>query len=595
MAFPHTNSAPQFNLNAPGLAHDPHWYRKAVFYEVLVQSFADANEDGAGDFSGLISRLDYLQWLGIDCLWLPPFFDSPLLDGGYDVRDFTAVMEAYGTIRDFKSLVTQAHERGMRIIIDLPINHTSDQHPWFKASRENPEGPYGDFYMWSDTTELYQDARIIFVDTEESNWTFDPIRRQFFWHRFFGHQPDLNFKNPAVRDAIFDVVRFWMEQGIDGFRADAIPYLFAEDGTNCENLPATHQFLQELRAMVDAEFPGRVIIAEANQMPHEVVDYFGTEEVPECHMAFHFPIMPRLYYALRDQKAAPIVETMANTPAIPQGAQWGTFLRNHDELTLEMVTPSEREAMLGWYAPDSRMRANIGIRRRLAPLLDNSRAEIELINALLLALPGSPFLYYGDEIGMGDNIWLDDRDASRTPMQWNPDRNAGFSNADPGKLFLPVVQSLVYHYNHVNVEAQTAHTSSLLHWNKQILKIRKAHPAFGLGRYDNVDTSHESVLAFLRVLPVGNAEGEAPETILCVFNLSQHPSAATLNLPGLAGRGLRDVFGGDIFPGIDDGGHLTLTLGSYDFFWLRVRSQSSNTLSTQTQALPVIDGSEFGY
>ena len=568
MIFPHSNSAPKFNLNAPGLAHDPHWYRKAVFYEVLVQSFADANGDGAGDFSGLISRLDYLQWLGIDCLWLPPFLDSPLHDGGYDVRDFKTVIDAYGTISDFKSLVAQAHERGMRIIIDLPLNHTSDQHPWFKASREDPEGPMGDFYMWSDTTELYEDARIIFVDTEESNWAFDPVRRQYFWHRFFSHQPDLNYEKP---------------------------YLYAEDGTNCENLPATHEFLQDLRAMVDAEFPGRIIIAEANQMPHEVVDYFGTPDKPECHMAFHFPIMPRLYYGLRDQKAAPIIETMANTPPIPKGAQWGTFLRNHDELTLEMVTPNEREAMLGWYAPDSRMRANIGIRRRLAPLLDNSRSEIELINALLLALPGSPFLYYGDEIGMGDNIWLDDRDASRTPMQWNPDRNAGFSNADPGKLYLPVVQSLVYHYNHVNVEAQTAHTSSLLHWNKQILQVRKAHPAFGLGRYEPVACSNEAVLVFLRVLPVGNEEGEWPESILCVFNLSQHPAAVTLDLPTLAGRGLRDIFGRGIFPGIDDEGQVTLTLGSYDFYWLRVRSQASNVLSTQTQAMPVITGSEHGY
>ncbi len=595
MDFTYSSSAPQFNLNAPGLAHDPHWYRKAVFYEVLVQSFADSDGDGYGDFSGLISRLDYLQWLGIDCLWLPPFFDSPLLDGGYDVRNFNAVMERYGTISSFKSLVTQVHERGMRIIIDLPLNHTSDQHAWFKASRADPAGPYGDFYMWSDTTELYQDARIIFVDTEESNWTFDPIRRQFFWHRFFSHQPDLNFENPAVREAIFDVARFWLAQGIDGFRADAIPYLFAEDGTNCENLPATHQFLVELRAMIDAEFPGRIVIAEANQMPHEVVDYFGTDEAPECHMAFHFPIMPRLYFALRDQKAAPIIETMATTPNIPQGAQWGTFLRNHDELTLEMVTPTERGAMLGWYAPDSRMQANIGIRRRLATLLDNSRAEIELINALLLALPGSPFLYYGDEIGMGDNIWLDDRDASRTPMQWNPDRNAGFSKADPGKLFLPVVQSLVYHYNHVNVEAQMAHGSSLLHWNKQIISVRRAHPAFGLGRYENVHTSHEAVLAFLRVLPVGNPEGERPESVLCVYNLSQHPSSATVYAPTLAGRGLRDVFGDDIFPGFDDAGELVLTLGSYDFYWLRVRSQASSVLSTQTQSMPVIHGTEFGY
>ncbi|WP_269047411.1 maltose alpha-D-glucosyltransferase [Paenarthrobacter sp. Z7-10] len=588
MAFAPHNSSTQFNLNAPGLQHDPHWYRKAVFYEVLVRGFADANGDGSGDFSGLIDRLDYLQWLGIDCLWLPPFFDSPLRDGGYDIRDYYTVLDEFGTISDFKRLVAEAHARGVRVIIDLPLNHTSDQHPWFLASREDPDGPFGDFYMWSDTDEKYQDARIIFVDTEESNWTFDPVRRQFFWHRFFSHQPDLNFENPKVIEAIFDVVKFWLDQGIDGFRADAIPYLFAEEGTNCENLEPTHGFLRDLRAMVDENYPGRVIIAEANQPPEEVVEYFGTTEAPECHMAFHFPIMPRLYYALRDQKAAPIIETMRDTPNIPVGAQWGTFLRNHDELTLEMVTAEEREAMLGWYAPDSRMRANIGIRRRLAPLLDNSRAEIEMINALLLSLPGSPFLYYGDEIGMGDNIWLTDRDAVRSPMQWNPDRNAGFSSADPGKLYLPVIQSLVYHYNHVNVEAQASHASSLLHWNRQILAVRKAHPAFGLGVYHNVEASSESVLAFVRELPEGNPEGEQSEAVLCVFNLSQHPTATQLRLPSLAGRGLRDVFGGTAFPAVQDDGTLTLTLGSYDFFWLRIRSSASNPSSPLTQAMPVI-------
>ncbi|MCZ2404145.1 maltose alpha-D-glucosyltransferase [Paenarthrobacter sp. Z7-10] len=588
VAFAPHNSSTQFNLNAPGLQHDPHWYRKAVFYEVLVRGFADANGDGSGDFSGLIDRLDYLQWLGIDCLWLPPFFDSPLRDGGYDIRDYYTVLDEFGTISDFKRLVAEAHARGVRVIIDLPLNHTSDQHPWFLASREDPDGPFGDFYMWSDTDEKYQDARIIFVDTEESNWTFDPVRRQFFWHRFFSHQPDLNFENPKVIEAIFDVVKFWLDQGIDGFRADAIPYLFAEEGTNCENLEPTHGFLRDLRAMVDENYPGRVIIAEANQPPEEVVEYFGTTEAPECHMAFHFPIMPRLYYALRDQKAAPIIETMRDTPNIPVGAQWGTFLRNHDELTLEMVTAEEREAMLGWYAPDSRMRANIGIRRRLAPLLDNSRAEIEMINALLLSLPGSPFLYYGDEIGMGDNIWLTDRDAVRSPMQWNPDRNAGFSSADPGKLYLPVIQSLVYHYNHVNVEAQASHASSLLHWNRQILAVRKAHPAFGLGVYHNVEASSESVLAFVRELPEGNPEGEQSEAVLCVFNLSQHPTATQLRLPSLAGRGLRDVFGGTAFPAVQDDGTLTLTLGSYDFFWLRIRSSASNPSSPLTQAMPVI-------
>ncbi|KAD3456150.1 maltose alpha-D-glucosyltransferase [Arthrobacter yangruifuii] len=580
-----------FLLHAPGLTNDPHWYRKAVFYEVLVRGFADANGDGSGDFSGLIEKLDYLQWLGIDCLWLPPFFKSPLRDGGYDISDYYDVLDEFGTISDFKRLVSEAHARGLRVIIDLPLNHTSDKHPWFEESRNDPDGPYGDFYVWSDTDQKYEDARIIFVDTEESNWSFDPVRRQFFWHRFFSHQPDLNFENPKVVEAIFDVVRFWLDQGIDGFRADAIPYLFEEDGTNCENLPATHRFLKDLRTMVDENYPGRVIIAEANQMPHEVVEYFG-ETGDECHMCFHFPIMPRLFYALRDQKAAPIIQTMEETPDIPPGAQWGTFLRNHDELTLEMVTNEERQAMLGWYAPDSRMRANIGIRRRLAPLLDNSRSEIELIHAMLLALPGSPFLYYGDELGMGDNIWLDDRDSSRTPMQWNPDRNAGFSTADPGKLYLPVVQSLVYHYNHVNVEAQLASSSSLLHWIRQMIMVRRAHPAFGLGSYRNVPTDAEAALAFVRELPDNNPEGEPGETMLCIFNLSQHPVSASMKLPEFANRGLRDAFGGTLFPTIGEDGSLTLTLGSHDFYWLRLRSAKSDTASPQTEAIPVIPISE---
>ncbi|WP_024367203.1 maltose alpha-D-glucosyltransferase, partial [Arthrobacter sp. TB 26] len=518
----------------------------------------------------------------------PPFFQSPLRDGGYDISDYNSVLDEFGTISDFKRLVAEAHARGVRVIIDLPLNHTSDQHPWFQESRKDPDGPFGDFYVWSDTDEKYEDARIIFVDTEESNWTFDPIRRQFFWHRFFSHQPDLNFENPKVIDALFDVVRFWLDQGIDGFRADAIPYLFEEEGTNCENLPQTHEFLRKLRKMVDESYPGRVIIAEANQPPAEVVEYFGTEAEPECHMAFHFPIMPRLYYALRDQKAAPIIETMKDTPNIPEGAQWGTFLRNHDELTLEMVTADERAAMLGWYAPDPRMRANIGIRRRLAPLLDNSRSEIELINALLLSLPGSPFLYYGDEIGMGDNIWLEDRDAVRTPMQWNPDRNAGFSNADPGKLYLPVIQSLVYNYSMANVEAEAAHSGSLLRWTRQILSVRKNHPAFGLGAFEHVEADHDVVLAYLRELPEGNPAGEDGETILCAFNLSQHPVATTLRVPRFAGRGLRDVFGGQAFPAISEDGTLTLTLGSHDFFWLRIRSAASNPSSPYTQAMPIL-------
>lgn len=559
-------------LAQPGLRHDPQWFRKAVFYEVLVRAFADSKGSGAGDFTGLIQRLDYLQWLGVDCLWLPPFYASPLRDGGYDIADYKAVLPEFGTLPEFTELVSQAHARGIRIVTDLVMNHTSDQHPWFQASRAEPDGPYGDFYVWSDTDDRYNDARIIFVDTEVSNWTFDPVRRQFFWHRFFSHQPDLNFENPAVQDAMFDVVRFWMDLGIDGFRLDAVPYLFEEEGTNCENLPRTHEFLARLRAMVDEEYPGRILLAEANQPPAEVVDYFGTPEAPECQMCFHFPVMPRLYYSLREERAQPIIDVLADTPAIPPGTQWGTFLRNHDELTLEMVTPEERAAMYGWYAPDPRMRANVGIRRRLAPLLDNSRPEIELIHALILSLPGSPCLYYGDEIGMGDNIWLTDRDAVRTPMQWSPDRNSGFSSVDPGKLYLPVISSLVYHYNNVNVEAQMAHSSSLLHWVRGMLQVRARHPVFGLGDFDVVPADNPTVLAFTRSMDADEDSGDAAEAVLCVNNLSSRPQATTVQLPErFAGRELADLFGGSGFPWVAPDGRVTITLGSRDFFWLRLR------------------------
>ncbi len=558
------------NLYQPGLKNDPDWYRKAVFYEVLVRAFDDSTGTGSGDFTGLIGRLDYLQWLGVDCLWIPPFYASPLRDGGYDVADYTAVLPEFGTVLDFQELIGAAHARGIRIITDLVMNHTSDQHPWFQASRSEPDGPYGDFYVWSDTDDKYADARIIFVDTEVSNWTFDSVRRQFFWHRFFGHQPDLNFENPAVQEAMFDVVRFWLDMGIDGFRLDAVPYLFEEEGTNCENLEGTHTFLADLRAMVDVEFPGRVLLAEANQMPHEVVDYFGTEEAPECHMCFHFPVMPRLYYALREEKAEPIIRVMQETPEIPSGTQWGTFLRNHDELTLEMVSTEERSAMYGWYAPDPRMRANIGIRRRLSPLLDNSRSEIELINALLLSLPGSPCLYYGDEIGMGDNIWLEDRDAVRTPMQWTPDRNAGFSTADPGKLYSPVVSSLVYHYNSVNVEAQMASGSSLLHWTRGMLSVRAANEVFGTGAFALCESDNDAVLAFVRILPPGDPKSrDGYQAVLCVLNLSSRPQAAVISTPErLHGVLTYDLFGGVGFPNVTDSGTIHLTFGSRDFFWL---------------------------
>ncbi|MFC3688220.1 maltose alpha-D-glucosyltransferase [Aquipuribacter hungaricus] len=573
-------------LSSPGLDNDPNWYKKAVFYEVLVRAFSDSTGSGSGDFAGLIDKLDYIQWLGVDCLWLPPFYASPLRDGGYDISDYYAVLPEFGTMPQFRELVAAAHARGIRVVTDLVMNHTSDAHPWFQASRSDPEGPYGDFYVWSDTDEKYADARIIFVDTETSNWTFDPVRRQFFWHRFFSHQPDLNFENPAVQDAIIDVVRFWMDAGIDGFRLDAVPYLFEEEGTNCENLPKTHEFLARVRSVVDYEYPGRILLAEANQWPEEVVPYFGDEAEPECHMCFHFPVMPRLYYALRDEKAGSVLDILADTPDIPSTGQWGTFLRNHDELTLEMVTTSERAAMYGWYAPDPRMRANVGIRRRLATLLDNSRAEIELIHALLLSMPGSPCLYYGDEIGMGDNIWLDDRDGVRTPMQWNPDRNAGFSTvADPGKLYLPVVQSLTNHFGGVNVEAQLATSSSLLHWVRGMLALRKRHPVFGLGSFaplplvepgtvvtDARACDNEAVLGFLRVLTAGTpgAEHEEPETVLCVHNLGSTPQAVTLTVPEHAGARVVDLFGGNGFPDVGADGRLTLTMGSRDFFWLRL-------------------------
>ncbi len=566
------------DLSGPGLSNDPNWYRKAVFYEVLVRAFADSKGSGSGDFTGLIGKLDYLQWLGVDCLWLPPFYASPLRDGGYDISDYCAILPEFGTLPEFTELVSQAHQRGIRIVTDLVINHTSDQHPWFQASRSDPEGPYGDFYVWSDEDTAYSDARIIFVDTETSNWTFDSVRRQFYWHRFFGHQPDLNFDNPGVVDAILDVVRFWMDLGIDGFRLDAIPYLFEREGTNCENLPETHDFLVRLRRLVDQEYPGRIMLAEANQWPKDVVGYFGSAEDPECHMCFHFPVMPRLYYALREEKATPVVEIMAETPAIPRGGQWGTFLRNHDELTLEMVTTEERAAMYGWFAPDPRMRANIGIRRRLSSLLDNSRAEVELIHALLLSLPGSPCLYYGDEIGMGDNIWLDDRDAVRTPMQWTPDRNAGFSTADPGKLYLPVVQSLVYHYGNINVEAQLASSSSLLHWVRSMLQVRRQHSVFGMGAYVPVPSDNDAVLAFLRTLDPDESSHEelGAGTVLCVNNLARTPQSAQLTVPeSIAGRTTKDLFGGATFPGIPEAGPLSLTMGSRDFFWLEVGAGES--------------------
>jgi maltose alpha-D-glucosyltransferase/alpha-amylase len=546
----------------------PEWFKTAVFYEVLVRSFKDSNGDGTGDFRGLTEKLDYLQWLGVDCLWLPPFFPSPLRDGGYDVADYCGVLPEVGTVDEFHAFLDAAHERGIRVIIDFVMNHTSDQHPWFQASREDPEGPYGDFYVWSDSDELYQEARIIFVDTEPSNWTWDPVRQQYFWHRFFAHQPDLNFDNPAVHDAMLDALRFWLDMGIDGFRLDAVPYLYERPGTNGENLPETHEFLKKVRKVVDDEFPDRILLCEANQWPADVVEYFGDPEVggDECHMAFHFPVMPRIFMSVRRESRYPISEILEQTPAIPAGCQWGIFLRNHDELTLEMVTDEDRDYMWNEYAKDPRMKANIGIRRRLAPLLDNDVNQMELFTAMLLSLPGSPVLYYGDEIGMGDNIWLGDRDGVRTPMQWSGDRNAGFSTANPGKLDRPLVMDPVYGYQAVNVEAQMEDPSSLLRWTQRMIHARRLHPAFGLGAFHDLGGSNPSVLAYSRELE--NPDG-SDDVIVCVNNLSRFPQPTEIDLRRFEGKQLVEVLGGVSFPVIGELPYL-LTLGGYGFYWFRL-------------------------
>jgi maltose alpha-D-glucosyltransferase / alpha-amylase len=544
-----------------GIEHprDPAWYKRAVFYEVLIRGFHDSNGDGTGDIRGLTQKLDYLHWLGVDCIWLLPIYESPLRDGGYDIADFFRVLPEFGDLGDFVELIEGAHKRGMRIIADLVMNHTSDAHPWFQASRTDPDGPFGDFYVWSETKLRYEDARIIFVDTESSNWTWDPDRGQYFWHRFFSHQPDLNYENPAVQEAMLEVLRFWLDLGIDGFRLDAIPYLFEEEGSNCENLPRTHEFLKRVRKEVDSLYPDKVLLAEANQWPEDVVEYFGSGD--ECHMAFHFPVMPRIFMAVRREQRYPISEIMAQTPAIPDNCQWGIFLRNHDELTLEMVTDEERDYMYSEYAQDPRMKANIGIRRRLAPLLDNSRDQMELFTALLLSLPGSPVLYYGDEIGMGDNIYLGDRDGVRTPMQWTPDRNAGFSSCDPQRLYLPVIMDPVYGYQVINVESQMRSSTSLLHWTRRMIDVRKRHPTFGMGDYEELGASNPSVLAFVRQF--------GDDLVLCVNNLSRFAQPVELDLRRFEGRTPIELIGGVHFPRVGELPYL-LTMPGHGFYWFQL-------------------------
>jgi maltose alpha-D-glucosyltransferase/alpha-amylase len=538
---------------------DPLWYKRAVFYEVLIRGFYDSNGDGTGDIRGLTDKLDYLQWLGVDCLWLLPIYESPLRDGGYDISDFLKVLPEFGDLGDFVQLVDAAHERGMRVIADLVMNHTSDQHPWFQASRSDPDSFYGDWYVWRNDDAEYADARIIFVDTEKSNWTYDPVRGQYYWHRFFSHQPDLNYENPAVQDAMIEVLRFWLDLGIDGFRLDAVPYLYEVEGTNCENLPATHEYLKRVRKEVDENFEDRVLLAEANQWPSDVVEYFGAGD--ECHMAFHFPLMPRIFMAARREQRYPISEILAQTPAIPDNCQWGIFLRNHDELTLEMVTDEERDYMYSEYAKDPRMKANIGIRRRLAPLLDNSRHLLELFTTLLLSLPGSPVLYYGDEIGMGDNIYLGDRDGVRTPMQWTGDRNGGFSRCDPARLYLPSVLDPVYGYQALNVEAETRSSTSLLWWTKRMIEVRKQYPVFGLGGFEELSASNPSVFAFLRA--------HGGQTVLCVNNLSRFPQPVELDLRRFAGCTPVEVVGRVHFPRVGELPYL-LTVAGHGSYWFEI-------------------------
>jgi maltose alpha-D-glucosyltransferase/alpha-amylase len=547
---------------------NPAWFKGAVFYEVLVRAFSDSNGDGTGDLRGLADKLDYLEWLGVDCLWLPPFYASPLRDGGYDISDFRAVLPEFGSVEDFVYLLDEAHKRGLRVITDLVLNHTSDAHPWFQQSRAEPDGPYGNYYVWSDDDSRYADARIIFVDTETSNWTYDPVRAQFYWHRFFSHQPDLNYENPDVQEAMLDVLRFWLNLGIDGFRLDAVPYLFEQEGTNCENLPRTHEFLKRCRKVVDDEYPSRVLLAEANQWPSDVVEYFGDPAVggDECHMAFHFPLMPRIFMAVRRESRFPISEILAQTPTIPDGAQWGIFLRNHDELTLEMVSDEERDYMYAEYAKDPRMKANIGIRRRLAPLLENDTNQQELFTAMLLSLPGSPVLYYGDEIGMGDNIWLGDRDAVRTPMQWTPDRNAGFSGCDPGRIYLPVIMDPIYGYQAINVEAQLNSSPSLLNWTRRMIEVRKQHHAFAEGEFIDLGGSNPSVLAYKRrwLRP-----DRHQDVVLCVNNLSRFPQPVELDLSEHRGSTPVELTGGVRFPAIGELSYL-LTLPGHGFYWFQL-------------------------
>jgi maltose alpha-D-glucosyltransferase/alpha-amylase len=536
------------------------WYKDAIIYQLHVRAFCDSNNDGIGDFNGLLQKLDYLQSLGINALWLMPFFPSPLRDDGYDIADYTSVHKNYGSLDDFKAFLAAAHSRGIRVIIELVLNHTSDQHAWFQEARSSRESPKRDWYVWSDTDDRYREARIIFLDTEMSNWAWDPISKSYYWHRFFSHQPDLNYDNPAVFEAVWGVMKFWLDVGVDGFRLDAVPYLVEREGTNCENLPETHAIIRELRKRLDQEYSDKLLLAEANQWPADVSAYFGDGD--EFHMAFHFPLMPRIFMAVQLEDRKPILEILEQTPQIPETCQWCIFLRNHDELTLEMVTDVERDYMYDTYAKDQTMRLNLGIRRRLAPMMDNDRRRIQLLNVLLMSMPGTPIVYYGDEIGMGDNIYLGDRNGVRTPMQWNGGWNSGFSGADPERLYSPLISNPVYGYQAINVESQTRSPHSLLSWMKRTIEVRKSSRVFSRGSIGFLQPSNHRVLAYVRQF--------GSEKILVVNNLSSTAQAVELDLHAHKGDIPIEMSGRNLFPRIGDLPYL-LTLGPYQSYWFRLR------------------------
>jgi maltose alpha-D-glucosyltransferase/alpha-amylase len=559
------------------------WYKDAIIYELHVKSFYDGSGDGMGDFQGLLQKLDYLQDLGVTAVWLLPFYPSPLMDDGYDIADYCNANPDYGTLKDFRKFLREAHKRDVRVITELVVNHTSDQHKWFqRARRSKPGSIWRDFYVWSGTPDKFKEARVIFKDFENSNWTWDPIAQAYYWHRFYSHQPDLNYDNPRVRKEIIRVLDFWLGMGVDGLRLDAVPYLYQRDGTNCENLPETHAFLKELRAHVDAKFDDRMLLAEANQWPEDAAAYFGQGD--ECHMAFHFPVMPRLFMALRTEDRFPIVDMLEQSLDIPENCQWAMFLRNHDELTLEMVTDEERDYMYRAFAQDPRARINLGIRRRLAPLLNNNRRSIELLNACLLSLPGTPIIYYGDEIGMGDNYYLGDRDGVRTPMQWSADRNSGFSTANPQKLFLPVVIDLEYHYTAVNVETQVANVSSLFWYMRRIIAMRKQHKAFGRGSIEFVDSDNPHVLCFVRKYE--------DDTVLVIANLSRFCQVASLKLNDYNGFVAVEMFSGNGFPQVTERPYV-LTIGPHSFYWLALRKAEQIDTAAGDQEQPLTLGASW--